>query len=740
MSEAGFPSTLKLQQLVQSLQHLPDLTQDNEVEMVELAMGEVLFEQGDTADGFYMLIAGSLGVRVRHEDGQVGEIDRLEPGAIVGEMAMLSGQTRSATVYAINDAGLLRFSREAYEELVADAPEAQTAVNAHYNTRWQRIQLSRVLQHLLGDIDPLLLHTLQEELTWLHLSNGDVLFHKGDEPDGMYIVINGRLRVNVEGKNGAEQTTIEIPPGETVGEYPLLASAPRTATVYAVRETNVVRMTPQTFEKLGRINPDFVVQLTKIIVARRQRTLNQTPTPATSMLSIAILPISPTVDTDKFAQELSDALAQFGKTAVLNAAEFDSQFGQSGVAQTDVGATMHANVVAWLDEFEADKAYVLYTADPTPTAWTRHCVGHADRVLLLADPSGDPTPGAVEQMLAQIEVPMRTELVLWHPVETKRPSGTAVWLDARPTHTHHHIRQGDAAHMSRLARRLTNNAVGLVLSGGAARGFAHVGVHRAMEELGIPVDYIGATSMGAVVGASIALYGKNAELMNLGKQFGNTKALLDRTLPFTSLMASRRVTQAMQSIYGDAQIEDLWTPFFCVASNITMAEPAIMQRGPLWRAVRASLAIPAVFTPVMIDGDTLVDGGVMDNFPVRLTKEMSEGQHIIGVNVAPFKEKKRTYDFETYISGWRILLSRLNPFTKSLRAPSIIGIILRTLDINSVQRGRDEGAAYVDLMLNPESQGIGMLDFDKFDQIVANGYSDVVDTLRAWKESKSIFD
>ncbi|MCP4417957.1 MAG: hypothetical protein GY805_15150, partial [Chloroflexi bacterium] len=193
-------------------------------------------------------------------------------------------------------------------------------------------------------------------------------------------------------------------------------------------------------------------------------------------------------------------MERFGSALALDSQQFDKRYGQFEASQIESDAPENTAIVAWISELETDYNYLLFAADYSNSAWTQRCVDQADRVLIIADPQESPTPGIADQLLAQLEVPVRAELVLWHPPETERPLGTATWLDTHPVQAHHHVHQDDAAHINRLARRLTGHAIGLVLGGGAARGFAQLGVHRAMAELSIPIDYIGGTSMGAVMG------------------------------------------------------------------------------------------------------------------------------------------------------------------------------------------------------------------------------------------------
>ncbi len=488
----------------------------------------MLFEEGDEGDSMYIVVAGVLGVRASQADGTEVMIDQLAPGAIVGELALLSGQKRSATVYAVNDTGLICLGRSEFEELSADEQNKLVDMETKVPERWQRLQLTKALGNFFGELDANSLQILQNQLEWQHLSHGDVLIRQGEATDGLYLLVNGRLRVTFTSPEGENEVIGEIGPGESVGEFSLLTDDLRSADVHAVRETNVVKMTPPVFDRLARENPDLMRKITRIIVERQQRELKRQKPSTPEKLNLALLPASPTVDTRLFAREFVPVLARYGSALVLDSQHFDELYGQPGASRVKPDDPSNPAMVSWMDELEADHEYLLFVADYEMSVWTQRCIGQADRVLIIADPREDPMPSEVEQMLAQSEVPVRTELVLWHPAETERPQGTSAWLDTHDVFTHHHVRQNDAAHMERLARRLTGNAVALVLSGGAARGFAHMGVHQAMEELGIPIDYVGASSMGAVVGASIVTIESNSKMMTLSKRFANPKDLFDR--------------------------------------------------------------------------------------------------------------------------------------------------------------------------------------------------------------------
>jgi hypothetical protein len=224
-----------------------------------------------------------------------------------------------------------------------------------------------------------------------------------------------------------------------------------------VRDSAVVKFSRDTFDALVRLNPQIMTEMTKRIFARQQRLFAQDKPQLPAALSTALVPASPAVDISSFAAELAHAMARYGTTRALNAAQFDTQFGKADAAQTQPDDGLDALMSSWLDDFESNQAFVLYAADASLTAWTRRCLGRADRVLLVGRSDQDATPGETEQAVAAFEIPVRTELVLLHPPDTERPSGTARWLNQRERLPHHHVRQGNKRHVARLARRLTDD-------------------------------------------------------------------------------------------------------------------------------------------------------------------------------------------------------------------------------------------------------------------------------------------
>ncbi|MGC8486838.1 MAG: patatin-like phospholipase family protein [Clostridia bacterium] len=313
--------------------------------------------------------------------------------------------------------------------------------------------------------------------------------------------------------------------------------------------------------------------------------------------------------------------------------------------------------------------------------------------------------------------------MLLHPVGTRRPQGTAAWLKMRTVLRHYHVRSDNTADVARLARHLTGTAVGPVLSGGGARGFVHVGALQALEEAGIVPDLIGGTSIGAIMGGLTVLGWRPEDVLELGKTFGSPRALFDYTLPYMSLMTTGKVTNLLKRWVEDTQIEDLWVPFFCVSANLTQGDVVIHRTGPLWKAVRASMAIAGIFSPVLHNGDVLVDGGALNNFPVDVMRRIAGGAQVIGVQASPPTDPFAHYEFDSGISGWRILWHRLNPLVPNLKVPSIASILLRSVEVKSAVRPADvPGADDPDILIWPDTSTFKLLDFSAYKALAETGY------------------
>lgn len=578
---------------------------------------------------------------------------------------------------------------------------------------------------------------LETQLEWRYLSHGDLLIEQGVRGTDLYIVIMGRLRVEIEGEDGERSLIREIGSGEVTGELSLLLDTPRSANVTAVRDTLVAQLSRKAYSELVKRNPKSVAQMAVIVAKRQTGVISETP-PIHAAISYVVIPLHEGAPTEQLIHHLSQQLSHFGTTRHLTSAAAAEQLSSSQQSQS--GTIFSQNVLdgnniellGWINELEENFQYLIYQTDPTWTSWTERCLNQADRILLVASADADPNPNTLEAKVTQLKSKVRTELILVHPDNAIHVTGTSGWLTPRMLHTHHHVRLSSSSDIMRLARRIIGRTICIVFGGGGARGFAHIGVVRAIEEAGWDVDAIGGTSMGAFVGAGYANALTYEDMLSEATMFSSRKTVFDYTLPFTSLVAGKKVTGHYRRIFGDICIEDLWRPFFCISTNLTRAQPVIHDRGIVWRSIRASTSIPGVFPPLIEQEDVLVDGGVMNNFPLDVMRTRNESGTIIGVDVNPPLNRVKKYEYEAHLSGWKVLRSRLNPLERRIRAPSLIGSLMRTLVINSSYNLR---RIYhnADLIIQPDVAHFSISAYGDYDAIIDLGYRAATEAFSDWQ-------
>ena len=598
-----------------------------------------------------------------------------------------------------------------------------------------RAELADALTEAFGPLDGPALAEVGSKLDWVSLAGGETLFRQGDRGDDVYVVVNGRLRAVAEDAMGGMRVLEESGRGSAVGELGLLTGEPRAATVVALRDSDLVRLPKTAFDALLDRHPQAMMQLARAAAIRLRRSSQRPARGGSAPITIALVAAGPGVPLGRLADRLTSALARDGSAVRVSSTDVDRAIGRPGAAQAADGDASHASIVSWLSALERGHGHVVLEADAGWTPWTRRCLRQADRVLVVANASDDPAPGETERAIAAMGLAARRELVLLQRDDCARPAHTARWLAPREVAAHHHVRPSNDRDVERLARRIGGRAIGVVLGGGGARGFAHIGMFRALAEQGIDVDVVGGTSIGAVIAGAYA-HGLGADdMLEIAKVFASRRKLLDHTLPLTSLMAARKVTSFFQRLFGEVRVEDLWTPLFAVSSSLSRARPVIHERGPVWHSVRASTAIPAIFPPLLHhDGDVLVDGNVMNNMPLDVMRERCEGGTVIGLNPMPTDDKQKRYHFGPSLSGWEALKGRLGLFGSKTRAPSILGSVMRATEINSANRMRQPAfRALADLLIEPKLDDYPILAFDQYAPIVEIGYQSAREALAAWR-------
>lgn len=610
--------------------------------------------------------------------------------------------------------------------------------------------LKEGLRGIFGEMNDGVLAALMPRLEWVEVAGGEVVVQQGGTDRDLYIVICGRLRAYggdgpqrrhprpTPGEGPHRRALSDITRGETIGEVSFITGAPRNATVVATRDSVLVRISRPSLDRLLADHPQIALSMSRLVIARLRnasgpRRGRRRPT------NLCLLPVTPGVDVGALGEGLVAQFPVNGEALLLTSSVLEARLDAPGIANVDKSqGERYRQLTKALDELESRFATVVYAPDADlASEWSQRCLRMADRVLLVADAAASPEVGAIEAGSLGGETRLsgaEQVLVLLHGKDRGVPSRTAEWLDRRPAGGlagHVHIRPALERDVARLARTQSSRAIGLVLCGGGARCFAHLGVYKALQEAGIQVDHVGGSGMGAVMGALIALDAPADELVAYAREAFTANPTGDVSLmPITSLIKGRQLKgildEAVEHLGGpDARIEDTWKPFFCVASNLSKAFETVLKRGSLARSIRASCAVPGLLPPVPIGGDLMVDGGVFNNYPTDVMAGAGVAR-IIGVNIS--RDVNQDVHFDEIPGSWTLAWDKLTGSRRQYRVPSLMSTLMNATTLYSASRERFS-ESMTDLEFKLHLPSVGILDWHAFDHAVDVGYRNAARTL-----------
>jgi NTE family protein len=555
------------------------------------------------------------------------------------------------------------------------------------------------------------LKTLLAESNWFGLPGGVVLDREGENDAALFLVVTGSLGVFVTNPQGQRRLVAHVSAGETVGEMSLIArDHHHSAEIVALRDSELLRISPDGFETLVTRHPKVMMNLMRLLVKRLAATTRNAGD-GSRPKTFAIVPLQENLEAAPVAHRIANALSEMGSRAAV----------------LDIHACDQS--AEWFNAFEAAHDVVFYRGDAPDSSWTHQCLRQADRIFLLAR-SDQPLP------LRPLDLPAfkerasgLPELLLLHPSGTRAGLPEHFSLRSGLFESHHHIRAGLTADVHRLARFISGRAVGLVLAGGGARGFAHIGIIKALMEAKVPFDHLGGTSMGAIIAAGLAHeWGVEELTARMRDVFVTHNPLNDFTLPLIALVRGRKASNMLRANFGDIGIEELAKPFFCISSDLTTGRIHEHRDGTLWRALRASVALPGILPPVILRGHLLVDGGVMNNLPVDVMREHSSGAGpIIACDITGEIDLKARDERYGERPWWWLIGQRMQG------SPSIVSILMRSGTVGSEAQRRIV-REQADYLIEPPLPEIGLRDWKKFDQAIQEGY----ETTKAYIEKNGV--
>jgi len=657
---------------------------DTALEWMAVDAGQIIYREGDSSDNLYIVIGGRLRSISEQADGGVEILAEYGQGESIGELDCITNTSRKSTLHAIRDSELVRIPMTLFNAISIRHPAIT-------------IQVSRLIaSRVRCEVDASKSNSLKSR------------FHGPD-----YAVSTNRT-----GAAGVDE------PGKGL-----------------IRD-------------LGMSN--------------------------FNLKTVAIIPNTKDVPIVEFATRLKAALVQMNATTkMLDQSAILSVLGRHAFSRLG-----KLKLTGWLAELEQKFRIVLYVADTAVNSpWTQTCIRQADYIMVVCDGGSQPEVGEYERLLSSMKITARKELVLLHPDRNVPAGSTRPWLKSRPwVHAHHHVEMAGATPLSnnhlrellpltalrqlkrrvqtrlskyrgyqmpsefgitkrglanndfaRLARRLCGKSIAVVLGGGGARGISHIGVIKALQEHNVPIDMIGGTSIGSFIGG---LYARNSDLIStLGraKTFSARIAtywrlLTDLTYPVVAYTTGHEFNRGIYKSFYDYHIEDFWLPFWANTTNITWSRMEVHTTGYAWRYIRASMSLAGLLPPLCDEGDMLVDGGYIDNLPVSVMLRMG-ADSVFAVDVGSIDDTSPR-NFPESISGWWLLIRRLNPWSSAYQIPTMTDIQSRLTYVSSVKTLEDAKATPGVLYMRMPVTEFTTLGFGKFEEILKKGYDTAKEMLK----------
>lgn len=568
------------------------------------------------------------------------------------------------------------------------------------------------------------LEQLAANASEVRIASGERLYAEGDPPTHFHVLIDGRLQVTTRGR-----LLGYINRREPIGEMGVIAAEARNASIHALRDCLLLSLPAAVFMAFLREHPDCLVMLTRLIIQRGRHYQNLRQVSATrNGGTLAVIPATPDVPSVQLAEALTRHMQGWPATRLVTSAHVDSLFpwlpDGRGAAQTPLdGSDADNRLRQWLAGLEASHEYVLYAADNDHDPWSLRCLRQADRILILAEAGSAPDDVPVLEALQASGLKAPVELVLLRPEGDTSPH-TLDWCRSTGARAHFFVHPWAPADIASLARQISGRGIGLVLGGGGARGFAHIGLIRALEQLQIPVDVVGGTSMGAFISALLACGFDSVEMEHIAHEtFVARNYLNDYTMPKVSLIRGERFHARLQAIFGTRRIEELRRTYYCISTNLTTGLPMVHDRGNLASWVGTSMSVPGVAPPIAFEGDLLCDGGVVNNLPTDVMQNLERGV-IIACNVSN--------DGDIRAPGAGIGepdQAALLRWKGEHPIPTLTEILMRTATLTSDTVTQQASIERADVYLRMPIEDIGMFDWLMLDELIERGYRHALEQL-----------
>jgi NTE family protein len=567
------------------------------------------------------------------------------------------------------------------------------------------------------------------------LEKGDFLFHANDASKMMSFIIEGKLRVEKVSSDNQVTKIATLVSGDIVGEVAILTGERHSGQVRAMTDVTLISIGKRDLDALFRRYPRFLQNLTRIEAMRLRRN-NMRQEPAIRELGF-LLHIYVTTPGDYRAAEMHTSAALAAQKL-----KYFYMFDHNFLDKTAGGVDgLRQRLSRTLLQYPT--AYLSVDAANIEPRMLAALIRMADRLVftvssdeesvlvassLLTNPQTKPRAINLKPILFTVHhatknnmLQSEIEKIFQLPIRCRIRLGKNYWEEDE--HRDVEIQCTTAA------RIICGTTRGIAFGGGGARTLSEIGIISELERHKVDFDHVAGTSMGALIAAFYASGLTAREMNDRFKYFlPNDKGLLRYNLPFISFFRDRSINGILKRLFGRTRIEDLPKPLTIVAADLISGQEIRLQKGLLWRALRASMSLPVIFAPVKYHKYYLVDGGTINNVPGDVLREQGV-ERVLGINCTPLEDDaiaeylESTNLFQLLRPGnkfWR----NFKRFWKLLRIfftrPPILQIANRAMMLEGSELIRKKSHEF-DLLLSPDVARYGLFEFDRREEIIDSG-------------------
>ena len=679
---------------------------------------------------------------VIYDDITKSPIDGFEAGEYFNISSLVFSRKRTFTATAKENSEIIFLEKSKMDSLMENDNEIGNILEKLSVEEYDKGKLFGIFRGLYGNKMDYKSHKeIYRKGKWVFLEDNSNLFNYGEKSDSFYLLVTGLLKAYIP-KKGELIEVGEIYEGEVIGEMGILTNEARSASIFATRDSVVFKIDLEKANEIIMQYPLVLLQVATKIADRLRNVQHSNERHRTDIHSIVQLSKGKnhTNEIIKIGKSLIDSMNKFNRSIVVSSKDVNEILNIESINAELERDKFYPALDDLVDNFTKENRYLLLLCDEEYTPWTTWCLAISDKNIFVVEESvGVSNTELLNKMnLNEKDIPIHLhdekQLIIYHQSKNSFPSKTSSIIEMLPKiSNHYHMSINNKNDSDRVSRLIAKKGIGLCLSGGGAKGNAHIGVYKALIEHNIPVDAVCGTSAGGIV-ASLIAFGYDPEtIISRLKETYKRKSFKEYTIPVTSIIATKKVIQDAIFLGNDMDIEDLWIPYFSIAVNISKSKLDVIDKGPVYKATRATAALPGILLPVIKDTSFLVDGGLINNMPgdIMLNKY---GGKLISVSVSPQDDLDAKFnDFPNQSSYFIKKLLRMNKkFPHEI--PGLSNILMRSIFVASSNKIK-EVIDLSDLFLDLQVKDVGLLEFEKIDESVEFGYEYAMKKLKNFDKS-----